>query len=257
MSIEERLAAELAQNNYHPRSSKHSDFQSKLIIWELLDRCETLRSRAASGRIVANLRHHQMVGSDDWVIDIAIGTCAGAPLPPLPGVPITIAAPTLIQIAIELKAIFTEHGKARRNRLRDFNAFHSYAHRYDPRCVAGAFLVVNASEWFYSPLRQAQDITKHGGPKVSLRSLIAKTVNLFRTIPLRNSLADGAGLEALGLVVIEHDNFGAHENPAAYGAIRRPTRHLVSSPGLPIGDPMHVETMLQRLCVQYDDRFPR
>lgn len=257
MSIEDSLVADLVSNNYHPRSSKHSDFQSGLIIRELLGRCATLRIRAAEGRIVAKLRHHQMVGNDDWVIDIAIGTCAGAPIPPPVGSPITFSSPTLIQIAIELKAIFTEHGKARRNRLRDFGAFHSYAHHYDPRCVAGAFLVVNASEWFYSPLRKEDDITKHGGPKVSLRRLIDKTVSLFRTIPLRNSLADGPGLEALGLVIIEHDNLGAHENPAAYAAIRRPTRHLLAAPGLQIGDPMHVETMLQRLCAQYDDRFPR
>jgi len=49
-------------------------------------------------------------------------------------------------VAIELKSIFTEHGKARRNRLRDFSAFHNYAHSYGPKTIAWAFLLINAAE---------------------------------------------------------------------------------------------------------------
>jgi hypothetical protein len=68
-----------------------------------------------------------MVGTDDWQIDIAIGTCAGNPVPPttLAGLlglentsdlappPITFGPPVIIQIAIELTRIIHEaHGLA-------------------------------------------------------------------------------------------------------------------------------------------------
>ena len=65
---------------------------------------------------------------------------------------ITFAPPVIIQIAIELKGVMTEHGKARRNRLRDFGAFLGHAHRYDPKAVVAAFLAVNSADWFYSQL---------------------------------------------------------------------------------------------------------
>ena len=255
MGIEEALLADLIAHGYHPRTSKHSDLQSDLIIKDLVAQCPLLRERAARGEVVAKLKHHQTVGHDDWVIDIAIGTCAGAPIPPQTGDTIRYTAPAMIQIAIELKSIYTEHKKARKNRLRDFNAFHGYAHTYDPKTVAAAFLVINAAEWFYSPLRAADDITRHGGPKVPVRQLVEDTLGTFRTIPLRNSIADAPGLEAIGVVVIEHDNLALHPNAAAYAARHRPTR-IVSTPPAPrVGDPMHYETMIQRICRQYSEKF--
>jgi hypothetical protein len=108
-----------------------------------LSNCPRLGQRAASGEIVAKLRHHQQVGHNDWVIDIAIGTPAGPPISAPAGELIRMTAPALIQIAIELKSIWTEHKKARKNRLRDFDAFQRYAKHYDPKTIAAAFLVVN------------------------------------------------------------------------------------------------------------------
>src|SRR5215467_7623612 len=137
MAIADEFAAYLAAKGYDPRSSRHSDFLSEIIVRDLVTNCPLIGERAARGQLVASLRHHQQIGQNDWVIDIAIGTCAGAPVPlagtgsgsPL----IRIAPPVIIQIAIELKGVLTEHGKARRNRLRDFGAFHGHGHTYDPR----------------------------------------------------------------------------------------------------------------------------
>ena len=183
MAITDELVQHLIQHGYHPRSSRHSDFLSFIIIRDLIDRCQPIKSKAARGEIVAKLHHHQMVGTDDWQIDIAIGSCAGNPVPPtslegllgLPDAPdigrpsITFAPPVIIQIAIELKGVMTEHGKARRNRLRDFGAFLGHAQRYDPKTVVAAFLAVNSADWFYSQLNLGKttrsEITRHGaGP---------------------------------------------------------------------------------------------
>lgn len=158
MAIEAELITHLREVGYHPRTSKHSDFQSLLIIRDLVSQCPLISKRAASGEMVAHLRHHQQVAHADWVIDIAMGTCAGAPTPfrgahTLGAAPITMAPPVIIQIAIELKSVWTEHGQARLNRLRDFNSFHGYAHQYSQDTVAAAFLIVNSSDRFWSPLR--------------------------------------------------------------------------------------------------------
>ncbi|WP_029585294.1 hypothetical protein [Bradyrhizobium sp. URHD0069] len=255
MPIEAALAAYLDVDGYHPRSSKHSDFQSLIIIRDLVMQCPSLGAKAARGEVVTKLRHHQQVGHADWVIDIAIGTCAGAPVPPEQGAPIRFDTPVMIQIAIELKGIFTEHGKARRNRLRDFQAFHGYAHQYDNRTVAAAFLVVNAAQYFYSPLRREDDLTEHAPSVAAARALAERSVALFRAIHLRNSLNDPPGLEALGVTVVEHDNIVVHPNPGILPVQRQATRISPVPPSLALGDPLHYETMIQRICMQYSQRF--
>jgi hypothetical protein len=259
MTIESECVADLAANGYHPRSSRHSDFLSKIIIRDLVAQCDLLRERAAKGEIVANLKHHQRVEHADWVIDIAIGTCAGSPAPPITpddrAQGIRSSAPVIIQIAIELKSIFTEHGKARLNRLRDFGAFHGYAHEYDPKTVAAAFLEVNASRYFYSPLRRPEDITEHGTGRATARDVAQSAIAVFRSIHLRNSVSDGPGLEAIGVIAIEHDNLAFHPTPSAVIARHQPTRVAPSPPSVPVGDPLYYQSMIQRICSHYTQRF--
>ena len=250
----DELAAHLASGGYHPRSSRHSDFQSLIIVRDLITNCPLLARRARAGEIVAKLRHHQQVGHADWVIDIAIGTRAGAPAPPK-DVPVEFEAPVIIQIAIELKSVFTEHGKARLNRVRDFNSFHGYAHQYGPKTVAAAFLVVNSAERFYSPLRKPDDITVHGNARISARQLAKNVIDDFRSIHLRNSVDDPPGLEALGAIVIEHDNLAIHPNPSAYAHLHKPTQVSPSPPNPVVGDPLHYQSMIQRICNAYTQRF--
>ena len=244
----------LVQGGYHPRSSRHSDFQSIIIIHDLVAQCPLIAQGAASGEPVAKLRHHQQVEHADWVIDIAMGTAAGTAAPPATP-PIKMAPPVIIQIAIELKSIWTEHRKARWNRLRDFNSFHAYAHQYGPRTVAAAFLVLNSAERFWSPLRKPDDITVHGSAKRSVRRLAQETVDIFRSIHLRNSSTDVAGMEAVGVVVVEHDNLSAHPDASKYANLHKATVIAPTPPNPLVGDPLHYESMIQRICNAYTQRF--
>lgn len=265
-SIEELIVAEVAAQAYHPRTSKHSDNQSLLIIRDLLANCSLIAKRAAAGEIVAQLRHKQQVGYNNWVIDIALGTPAGKPRPPDAPDLIRFTAPALIQIAIELKSIWTEHGKARHNRLRDFDAFQSHAFSYDPKTIAAAFLVVNASEIFLSPLnlesKKREPITRHKQAGKSTQQIVAETIDIFRALHLRSSTGEFRGLDALGVVVIEHDNLNYLKGRPQYSGIeakyknlQRPTRVAPIPPGLRVGDPMHYSTMIQRICNAYNARF--
>jgi hypothetical protein len=264
--IERLIVADVAATAYHPRTSKHSDNQSSTIIRDLLAACPLMSQRASTGELVAKLKHHQQVGHNDWVIDIALGTPAGNPVSPPAGQLVRLTSPALIQVAIELKSIWTEHGKARRNRLRDFNAFHGYAKQYDPKTVAAAFLVVNAAELFLSPLnlgaRNREPITWHRQKGKSTYQMVKETVDIFRSIHLRNSVSDPEGLEALAVIVIEHDNLNYLDGKPEYDAIREQYRHLQrptqiakTPPGLRVGDPLHYSTMVQRICNAYTERF--
>jgi hypothetical protein len=159
------------------------------------------------------------------------------------------------QIGIELKSIWTEHGKARKNRLRDMESFHGYAHQYNPNTVAGGFLVINAAEKFWSPLRKPEDLTSHANGKASARQVAQNAVNIFRSIHLRNSPSDGPGMEAMGVVVIEHDNIVLNPDPAMHASHHRPTAMAPSPPNPAVGDPLSYESMLQRICAAYRQRF--
>ena len=172
---------------------------------------------------------------------------------------IRMAPPVIIQIAIELKSVLTEHGKARRNRLRDFGAFHGHGHTYDPRTVVAAFLVINSSDSFYSPLNLGKvnrsELNTHASNRRNARQLVKESIDLFRTVHLRPSESDGPGLEALGVIVIEHDNINFHPNPSRYAHLRRPTQVAPMPPSLPVGDPLSYESMVQRICSHYTQRF--
>lgn len=302
MAIADDFAAYLSARGYDPRSSRHSDFLSDLIVRRLIASCPLMAQRAGTGELVAKLRHKQMIGQDDWVIDIALGTCAGAPIPPQGADAITISSPVLIQIAIELKGVLTEHGKARRNRLRDFLAFEGHGHRYDPRTVVAAFLVVNSADCFYSPLnfdevaesraalqaavphlewanthghpcddaialmqsiltalptrkKRRGEITMHTTKTQGARQRAKELIDLFRTIHLRHSATDRSGLEALGVIVIEHDNINMHPDPAKYAKLRKPTQIAPCPPNPAQGDPLSYESMIQRICTHYTQRF--
>jgi hypothetical protein len=274
MAVVDEFVQYLIEHNYHPRSSRHSDFLSLLIVRDLINHCPSIRIKAARGEIVAKLHHHQMVGTDDWQIDIAIGTCAGNPVPPtisdelrlrseaVAGVtlpPIAFAPPIIIQIAIELKGVMTEHGKARRNRLRDFGAFLGHAHRYDPKTVIAAFLAVNSADWFYSPLNLGKtarsELTRHGGKGRTGRQIAKDVVDPYRSIYLRHSPNDGPGLDAIGVIAVEHDNIAAHPNPSRYSQMFQTTIAAPVPPAPTAGDPLHYEAMLQRICNAYTARF--
>jgi hypothetical protein len=259
MAIAEAFAAYLSEKGYDPRSSRHSDFLSEIIIRDLVNNCPLVAERAASGRLVASIRHHQQIGQDDWVIDIAIGTCAGTPSPPPTAGAIRMSSPVIIQIAIELKSILTEHGKARRNRLRDFAAFHGHGHSYNLRTVVAAFLVTNSTDLFYSPLNLGKvnrpEINTHTSARRNARQLVTDSINLFRSIHLRRSETDGPGLEAVGVIVIEHDNLNLYPDPVKYAHLKKPTRVAPTPPTLAVGDPLSYESMIQRICLHYTERF--
>jgi hypothetical protein len=52
MAIADAFAAYLAARGYDPRSSRHSDFLSGIIVSDLVTNCQLIAARAALGQIV-------------------------------------------------------------------------------------------------------------------------------------------------------------------------------------------------------------
>lgn len=246
-----RFVQHLEAEQYHPRSDSHSNAVCMGVLQDLLENCPPFAERAARGEVVARLNYTVLVRHESWNIDLAIGEPAGTPVPPAAGAAIRMESPALVQIALEAKGVMTEHGKACRNRLRDFRAFHAHAHVYNKKVVAAGLVVINAAENFWSPTRGEADITRHR----NVETLVAKTVDVFRSVPLRNSEDDPAGLEAMCAIVVEHDNL--LKNPALPPDAPRhePTRLVTRPPAPPVGDPLHYAALVRRICSAYRERW--
>jgi hypothetical protein len=223
----------------------------RAILADILEHCPSFAERARNGQIVATLNHTITVNYQDWTIDLVIGPPPGLPVPPPDSEAITWALPATVQVALEAKAIFTEHGKARRNRLRDLQAFHGYAHLYNPRTIAVGTVALNVSEVFWSPLRPATDITFHE----NIARLGSETVTLFRGLPLRHTPEEGPGLEAACIVVFKHDNIARNPSPPLGAPATRPASLVTGPPAPQVGDPLHYATMIQRICTAFRARW--
>jgi len=246
-----RLVNHLRRYNYHPRSDAHSNAVCLGILDDLLDHCTPFAQKAARGEIVASLNHTVTFNYEEWNIDLAVGPPPSAPQPPREGERIRMAVPALVELAIEVKGVMTEHGKARKNRFRDLQAFHGHAHQYNPRTIAVGVVVVNIAPAFWSPLRPHEDITIHD----DIERIGAETVALYRSLPLRHAGPEGVGLEAVSVIVVRHDNLLANPNPPADAPPRVKTELVTRHPAPQVGDPLHYATMIHRTCAAYRERW--
>jgi hypothetical protein len=219
----------------------------------LLATCPTFARHAAAGEIVYWLNFNVSVGNSRWNIDLAIGPPPGPPVPPAQGTGITMARPSTIRIGVEAKSVMTEHRKAVRNRQRDLHSYHNYMHRYFSTSVIAGTVVLNISRLFYSPLRNIKTVcpqcghvfepmrlTRHINPA----ALVGAGITLFRDAHLRSDSSD-QGFDALAVIVIDCENTtGAR------------CRLVAKSPAPQVGDPLHYDAFLKRLCEHYTMRFP-
>src|SRR5436309_3905050 len=238
MPAPERLIAHLKDRGYHPRSSAHGKVLCEIVLDDLLATCPHIARHAADGTLVYDIQRKVVVQNSEWNIDLVLGPPA-VRVERVSARGIEQQPPPTIRIAIEAKTIMTEHGKARRNRQRDLDSFHQFVHRYDPDAIAAALTVVNLSERFKSPLRPAESSHRN------VRRLVEETLRLLRALPTRSALSEPTGLEANGAVVLEHDNIDPQK-----------TRLVSGAPAPQVGDPLHYDTFLRRICDRYAQRWP-
>lgn len=226
----------LRAEGYHPRSNKHSNALSEAIVADLIENCPKIADRATAGRLVYSLNFDLIYGQSQWNVDLVLGAPPPG-TPPPESSPIRQSDPATVQVAVELKSVMTEHRKAVKNRKRDFEAHHDHVHRYSATAIGGAVMVVNAAPTFKSPLRP--DVTMHKDPV----ELVEHCVREMRNISMRPNLG-GHGLEASAVVVVNMDNEDLQS-----------TDYVVTAPAPLVGDPLHYDAFVQRLCTAYAERF--
>jgi hypothetical protein len=208
------------------------------VLEDLLHSCPRIADHAKQGKLVYDINRKIIVGSSEWNIDLILGPPPGSVSAPPDTTRIIRAQPATIRIAIEAKTIMTEHGKARRNRQRDLDSFHQFVHRYDSDTIAAALTVVNIAVRFKSPLRAEPSAHRN------VKELVSETMGLLRALPLRSVAGDVSGLEANGAIVVEHDNI---ENAQS--------RLVTILPAPQVGDPIHYDSFLTRICDRYNQRW--
>lgn len=238
MALPQSFLSHLQTEGYHPRSDKHSNALGEAIIADLIATCPLMTKRAAAGDLVYWLNFDLHYGTAEWNIDLALGT----PPPGLGtpnGTPILKAKPSSVQIALEFKAVMTEHRKAVKNRKRDMEAHHEHVHNYSPQAIAGGVLLINASPTFRSPLRQGA-ITTH----TKIDDKVQHCMNEVRAVSVRGG-PTGYGMDAKCAIILSMDNINLPS-----------TAYVTKAPAPQIGDPLHYDSFIQRLCSEYGQRFP-
>ncbi len=241
MRAPERFANYLLGDPYHPRSNKHSNALLQFLLDDLLDHCQRFKADAEAAIITYELNRKVRVGNSEWNVDLAVGPPAASVSTVARDRVIVRAQPSNFRIACEAKSIMTEHRKAQRNRQRDLDALHHFMHRYDQNTIVAAVTVINIAESFRSPLRS--QVTRHKSPI----SLVGATIDLLRTIPLRTHPSNGSGLEANAVTLIDYDN----SQEKVVSQVR------TTSPAPQLGDPLHWESFVRRICDLYVQRWGR
>ena len=249
MNGPDKLVRHFTGTGYHPRSDAHSNATCLAILDDIIRHCPALARRAKSGEIVAKLNHRVTVGHATWKIDLAIGRAPDLAIGPESGT-IRMGAPAIVEVALEAKAIMTEHGKARHNRERDLLAFCSHAHKYNPKTVSVGTVIINTSDVFWSPLRGNDVLTQHN----NIARLGPATIELFRGLPLRHT-ATAEGFDAMSVIVVSMDNLRRNPNPPQHAPTPKAPRLVSTMPAPQVGDPLHYATMIHRMCTAYAERW--
>ena len=237
MALPQSFLDHLNSERYHPRSNRHSNALAEAIVSDLVGNCSAIAEAMRQGNLVYDL-NFDLGGRSNWNVDLVIGQ------PPPNGAPLAGAvtpvrgALSTVRIAIELKAVMTEHRKAVKNRARDLEAHHTHVHSYDRRAIAAGLLVVNAAEKFRSPLRTEPTLHRNAD------ALVRHCVDELRAVEMRGPSHE-AGIDAKSVLVIDFDNI---DGPASY----------VSRGAAPrVGDPLHYDAFIQRICSEYEVRWSR
>jgi hypothetical protein len=208
------------------------------LLRDLYANCPHLAALANEGTLVYQTNFTVNEGTPaKWTIDLVIGTNNSASS--LPGSWIAKADPSQVWIAIDAKAIMTEHGKARRNRQRDLNSMGEILRRMDPVPVTGAFVVINMASKFRSPLRSG--ITQHR----NIERIVGETIPLMQEI-LKDEKKGRPGLDAIGVTIVNYPNTEGSD-----------CLLVQDSPAPDSLSPLYYDAFVSRLCDEFAKRFKR
>ncbi len=145
-----------------------------------------------------------------------------------------------VRVSVEHKTIMTAHGKARKNRYGDLIAYCNHMHNHRKDCIAAGIVVVNTSSEYENPNGFAKGLER---PRFNMEKVVADTIGIFSSIPLRNEPNDPNDQpEALAVIVVNYD--GVHR-----------ARLGTQPPAPKQDDPVYYDNFIRRICDLFGRRF--
>lgn len=212
---------------FNPRSQANSDALADFVVADLKASCPALASSLEASELQSLKNPNVRARVAERSIDLVICEAAGPP---------SIS----VRVSVENKTIMTAHGKARKNRYGDLIAYSNHMHGHNPKCVAGAIVIVNVSPAYENPDAFAKGLSR---PKFKMEKVVTDTIAIFDKIPLRENVDDpGESPEALAVIAVDYDGV----NPA----------NLVTTPPAPQSKShVHYDNFIRRICRIYGERF--
>jgi hypothetical protein len=267
------------QWQYHSRSDRHSKITCWSIMFDLISHCPLLRQHIKDGKVGFGINHELRDFRTQRKKNLDLVICTPRPgeapkpkrgnitkkpiatfedlsaecevellkaertqlaaLPPLLLVPVGSVC-----VALEAKAVMTEHIKALPRLHDELDSSHLTVHGHADHSIAAALVTINFSSEFSSSDRNKQSIAKHGRvvlehaqPKGTLRAI--EKVREIR----RRSVQSEQGFDAMGIVLVDFKNDGA------------PMKVVTGAPAPQPADDFHYDRLIERICSQYRAKF--
>lgn len=257
---------------YHSRSDRHSKVACWGVAFDLLANSALMQAHAVEGKIVLGVNHpmRDFATGRRKVLDLIVARPDGAvrrdaltlrelamqyeieltprevdDLHSLPDIPVAPVGTVLV--ALEAKATMTEHTKSLPRLYDELNSSHLCVHGDSGHALAIAYVQVNSSDEFISPIINSAAIAAGQPPRVSFNRQPVSTQRVIEKVadlPRRANIRE-TGFDAIGVSVVELRNDGS---PV----------HIVQGPPAPRpGESFHYDSMILRMANEYDTRFAR
>jgi hypothetical protein len=214
---------------FNPRAQQSSNALSSFVLADLRRASPAIDSALASERLKdkQNAEVHTKVVNRN--VDLVLQVEDQGPAP-------------LVLVSIENKTIMTAHGKARKNRFGDLIAYSNHMHNHRRDCIAAGVVVINRSPVYENPDPFAKGLRR---PKFDMPKVVADTVRLFTTLPLRTDKNEASDQpEAIAIILLDYDGAGQAT--------------LVNEPPAPQPqDTVFYTRFIERIAKLYDERFTR
>lgn len=212
---------------FNPRSQANSNALSQFIVDDLRSASPRIDKAVTSAKLVALSNANVLTSVTTRNVDLVLYEKS-------------LDKRASVHLSVEHKTVMTAHGKARKNRYGDIIAYCNHMHNHRRDCVVGATVVINTSALYENPDKFARGITR---PRFDMNKVVIDTVNIFASIPLRESPDDPNDQpEALTVIVVDYDGV----SPAS----------LVTSELAPLkASHAHYDNFITRLAAKYENRF--
>lgn len=251
---DERIAEYLNENRewksydknvpYHPQSQKDGDRLCDYFIDDLMHESEDIHQYSKQRELVYETDYDVPYSQSN--VDLVIGPPANNPQSSLgETVKMSEAKVDDIWLAVDPKAIMTQHVKARKNRIGQLESMaRDTKSEFSERTITCGIILLNMAERFDSPGRDPDEITVHpeGAPNKGLDQVIQETIDKF-------DIADTTSpLDFCGIISIEHTNLVEDVGN---------TTIIKQDPAPDVDEMTHYRKFVKEVSEKIEDRFSR